>query len=163
MLALFSTFDTKILPICAEDFYEVWLLILKSITFPLGNSIFFLISNFFFMWPYILWSGIMYSFHIKSWAVTTIYIKDSHSQWRKTSKFQLLRFENKIFCNIKRLPHFLYFEGQIHLYPFYLYFYAPFLLRQYLYHLSSVAHNASLNWVKHITISSIVIADSVIW
>ena len=35
--------------------------------------------------------------------------------------------------NIKRLPHSLYFEGQMHLYPcVYLYFHATIVMKQYL-------------------------------
>ena len=44
-----------------------------------------------------------------------------------------VKLKNENCQNIKRQPHSLYFEGQMHFYPcVYWYFYATILLKQYL-------------------------------
>ena len=51
----------------------------------------------------------------------------------------LLNLKNKNCQKIKKTPLFLYFEGQMHLYPcVYLYFYATIVMKQYL--ISFYAH-----------------------
>ena len=86
---------------------------------------------------------------------------------RKTNEWycQLIRFKNKRCQNKKTVPHFLFPEGQMHLYPVYFHatdllyitehpcnkIYRYFNFRLCIYHLSSAVLNVTLNIVHFIS------------